>query len=80
MLAISEVTTKNLVIASKYWLFIIRLSESQFSLCDCQSEGQRETDKEKDSLLIKVFFLVWEGMGIMVAATASDAIFIVIHP
>ena len=46
LLAVSEVTTENLVIASKYQLFIIRLTESQLSPCDCQREGQTGRQRE----------------------------------
>lgn len=69
-LAVLEVTMKNLVLANKNQLFIIRLTESQLPLCDCQLDRQTETDNERDrerkdafSLLLKVFFPVWQGMG-----------------
>lgn len=80
---------KNSVLANKNRLFIMRLTESQLPLCDCQREGQAETDKErvrerKDafSLLIKVFFPVWQGRRDMVAETVLGtwfAIVLLIH-
>lgn len=45
--AILEVPTKNSVIANRDRLFIIRLTESQLLLCDCQQEGQTETAEER---------------------------------
>ena len=52
-LAVLEVTTKNLVLANKNRLFIIRLTESQLPLCDCQLEGQRQVKRgtEKERML-----------------------------
>lgn len=52
-LAILEVNMKTLLLANKNWLFIIRLTESQLPLCDCQLEGQTETKRgtEKEEML-----------------------------
>lgn len=71
LLAISEVPTKNLVIANKGQLFIIRLTESQLSLCDCQWEDRQRQSKsgtgEERVLSLsseRIFFPVRQGKGI----------------
>lgn len=63
LLAIVEVTMENLLFANKNRLFIIRPTESQLPVCDCQPEGQtdRQTERVRErkdafSLFIKIFF------------------------
>lgn len=77
------------MIANKGRLFIIRLTESQLSLCGCQWEGQTETAKERDrgrkgafSILRKVFLPCLTGNGHQVAGTALGllSVFAVTYP
>lgn len=47
MLAILEVTMENLLFANRNRLFIIRPTESQLPVCDCQPEGQTDRQTER---------------------------------